>query len=52
MAQGDLLVDGREAFDANELVQVWFLHHLAVIGGRHSSQPVRALAPRRKAVSF
>lgn len=32
MAQGDLLVEGREAFDANELVQVWFLYHLAVIG--------------------
>ena len=31
---------GREAFDRDELIQVWFLYHLAIIG-----EALRAMSP-------
>ena len=38
---------GREELDRNELLQVWFLHHLRIIGEAARAMPeeVRRLAP-------
>ena len=50
--------EGRAAFDANELIQVWMVHHLRIIGEavrsidpdfrtRHPSVPWRLIADMR-----
>ena len=37
---------GREAFDADELIQTWVLHHLRIVG-----EAVRAISPTTKEIS-
>jgi len=46
-AIGRYLPRGREAFQQDELLQVWFLRHLQIIGeaARALPEDVRALAP-------
>ena len=37
---------GREAFDADELIQTWVLYHLQIVG-----EAVRAISPTTKEIS-
>lgn len=39
---------GRDAFDAEELVQIWVVHHLQIIGeaARALSEPIRSKYPQ------
>lgn len=41
------MVRGREAFDADELIQAWIVHHLEILGEAlsHVPQSVRDRAP-------
>jgi len=41
------VADGRELFDQNELVQVWIIHHIQIIGeaARNVSDSVRDFYP-------